>query len=216
MAKPVLPTNFQDDIMNASMNGKRKYTLIQNTDGTVSLEDVTEYDQVGSNFGAGQINQTNTAVNESADKGKIIDDLGTISAVTEEGYIAGALAVKEINSNIENLGGFTPVIDSTGKITGYKTEAGADTVFPFSSLIDLPKKIKVASKSITTTTGSGKRTVSVADIIPSNGYIIGFQQVQAISYTLRYSYDAINRTISYDGKVGSVTNFIVWINYIVF
>ncbi len=40
---------------------------------------------------------------------------------------------EEINSNIETLGGFTPVIDSTGKITGYKTEAGADTVFPFKS-----------------------------------------------------------------------------------
>lgn len=44
----------------------------------------------------------------------------------------------EINSNIEqvnqNLGGFTPVIDSTGEITGYKTTVGgADTVFPFSS-----------------------------------------------------------------------------------
>ena len=43
--------------------------------------------------------------------------------------------VDAINSNIENLGGFTPIIDSTGKITGYKTEAGADTVFPFSSNI---------------------------------------------------------------------------------
>lgn len=41
----------------------------------------------------------------------------------------------QINSNIENLGGFTPIMDSTGKITGYKTEAGADTVFPFSSNI---------------------------------------------------------------------------------
>lgn len=30
-----------------------------------------------------------------------------------------------------SLGGFTPIIDSTGKITGYKTKAGADTVFPF-------------------------------------------------------------------------------------
>ena len=43
--------------------------------------------------------------------------------------------VDAINSKIENLGGFTPIIDSTGKITGYKTEAGADTVFPFSSNI---------------------------------------------------------------------------------
>lgn len=44
-------------------------------------------------------------------------------------------ADEQINSNIESLGGFTPVIDSTGKITGYKTEAGADTVFPFSTNI---------------------------------------------------------------------------------
>lgn len=32
------------------------------------------------------------------------------------------------------MGGFTPIIDSTGKITGYKTKVGADTVFPFSSV----------------------------------------------------------------------------------
>ncbi len=32
------------------------------------------------------------------------------------------------------MGGFTPIIDSTGKITGCKTTAGADTVFPFSEI----------------------------------------------------------------------------------
>lgn len=34
-----------------------------------------------------------------------------------------------------NLGGFTPIIDEAGKITGYKTTiGGADTVFPFSTI----------------------------------------------------------------------------------
>ena len=33
----------------------------------------------------------------------------------------------------DSLKGFTPIVDSTGKITGYKTKAGADTVFPFSN-----------------------------------------------------------------------------------
>lgn len=51
----------------------------------------------------------------------------------------------QINSNIETLGGFTPVIDSTGKITGYKTEAGADTVFPFSDILGFDAAL-VASK----------------------------------------------------------------------
>lgn len=101
MAKTVLPVNFQDDIVNASMNGKRRYNLIQNTDGTVSLEDVTTYDQVGSNFGAGQINATNKAVNDSADSSKIIDSISDIAANTKAGMMAGALAVKELNGSLQ-------------------------------------------------------------------------------------------------------------------
>lgn len=34
-----------------------------------------------------------------------------------------------------DLGGFQPVIDSAGRITGYKTTVGADTVFPFSGVL---------------------------------------------------------------------------------
>ena len=102
MAKATLPVNFRDDIMNSSMGGKRRYNVIHNADGTISLEDATTYDQVGSNFGAGQINATNTAVNASADAGKIIDDINAIKAVTQEGYIAGALALKQVNSDIVN------------------------------------------------------------------------------------------------------------------
>ena len=36
-----------------------------------------------------------------------------------------------LNSSLESQPNF--VYDSTGKITGYKTKVGADTVFPFSS-----------------------------------------------------------------------------------
>lgn len=61
-----LRTDFYDDILDASMNGKRRYKLIENNDGTVSLEDVTVYEQVGSNFGAGQINSTNAQINSMA------------------------------------------------------------------------------------------------------------------------------------------------------
>lgn len=111
MAKATLPVNFQDDIMNDSMGGKRRYNVIQNSDGTISLEDATTYDQVGSNFGAGQINATNTAVNASADAGKIIDDINAIKAATQEGYIAGALALKQVNSD---LGGIKFGIDADG------------------------------------------------------------------------------------------------------
>lgn len=62
MAKNVLPVDFQDDILAESMNGRRKYQMITNSDGTVSFVDVTEYTQVGSNFGQAQVNATNEAV----------------------------------------------------------------------------------------------------------------------------------------------------------
>lgn len=97
MAKQQLPTNFKDDVLGSQMGGKRRYRLINNEDGTISFEDVTEYSQTGSDFGSAQMNATNLAVNESADKNKIIDSISDIMANEQSGYIAGALAVKELN-----------------------------------------------------------------------------------------------------------------------
>ena len=102
MAKQTLPVDFQDDLLNVSMGEKRRYRMINNSDGTVSLEDVTVYDRIGSNFGAGQINATNQAVNESFDKNKLIRDLDTINALTEEGYAVDALSVKQITESLAN------------------------------------------------------------------------------------------------------------------
>lgn len=68
MAITKLPVNFQDDIIDTTINDKRRYRLEENADGTTSLEDVTTYEQVGSYFGAEQINATNGAVNELIDK----------------------------------------------------------------------------------------------------------------------------------------------------
>lgn len=103
MAKQVLPTNFVDDILAPSMGGKRRFNLIQNDDGTYSLEDVTDYTQTGSDFGAGQINATNKAVNESCDKADVIDDLDDIVANQANGKIAGAKAVATLNADLSNL-----------------------------------------------------------------------------------------------------------------
>ena len=82
------------------MGGKRRYNLIQNDDGTYSLEDVTEYTQTGSDFGAGQINATNQAVNESCDKANVIETMDDIVANRVSGMIAGAKAVAELAGNL--------------------------------------------------------------------------------------------------------------------
>ena len=109
MAKNVLPVDFQDDILTEDMDGRRKYQMITNADGTVSFVDVTEYTQVGSNFGQAQINATNEAVNESADKNKIIDTKADLMANTQAGMIAGALAVKEAVSELNEKMEWTKV-----------------------------------------------------------------------------------------------------------
>lgn len=114
MAKATLPINFKDDILNSSMGGKRRYNLIQNSDGTVSLEDVTTYTRMGSDFGAAQMNQTNQAVNQSCDKANVIETMDNIIANQASGMIAGAKAVKELNNKIPEEGnGYLRFADGT-------------------------------------------------------------------------------------------------------
>ena len=62
MADLDLRTDYKDDILDSSVNTKRKYNIIENEDGTKSLEDVSVYTQEGDSFGAVDINKTNQAV----------------------------------------------------------------------------------------------------------------------------------------------------------
>lgn len=59
-----LKTNYVDDVLDTTKNQLRKYNQIKNDDGTVSFVDVTEYTQVGTSFGAKDINDTNAAIND--------------------------------------------------------------------------------------------------------------------------------------------------------
>lgn len=135
MAKATLPTNYQDDILKSTMNGKRRYTMTDNNDGTKTLEDATQYDKVGSNFGAADINKTNTAVNASADASKIIDNVDDIKANTQAGYITGAKVAKEIISDLAS-GQIEFSLDSSGK--GAYRKKGADTWLPFKGPLRIP------------------------------------------------------------------------------
>lgn len=129
MAKQELPVDFKDDVLQAEMAGKRKYRIIQNEDGTISLEDVTNYSQIGSNFGAAQMNATNLAVNESFDKNKVIDSLVDIVANEATGYAAGALAVRELNGKITNGGkGYVRFPDGTQICYGTLSSTGYTSV----------------------------------------------------------------------------------------
>ena len=132
MAKTILPTNYVDDVLNGAMDGKRRYREIPNADGTFSLEDATTYEQVGSNFGASQLNLMNDNINQSFDANKMLKTMDEVNAVMQEGYGVDALVVKHVNESLGEQPSF--VYDDNGQITGYTTKiGGADTVFPFKS-----------------------------------------------------------------------------------
>ena len=101
MSIPNLPVDFKDDILNTGVNQKRKYQQTYNSDGSVSFEDVTAYQQKGSNFGAQEVNKTNGAVNNIY--AERIVELDELDLVTEPGFFVDALAVKELNRNMTNL-----------------------------------------------------------------------------------------------------------------
>lgn len=111
MAKQVLPTNFMDDILNESMNGKRRWTITQNDDGTYTLEDATTYDQLGNTFGQAQVNAMNKAINESVDQARVIDDYKTLAAVNQDGFVPGAKPVAQLISDLSAM-------NDNGAITG--------------------------------------------------------------------------------------------------
>ena len=97
MAYTPLRTDFKDDILDPS-NYKRKYKQVANNDGTFSFQDETAYQQVGSNYGAKEVNEEREAINNIYENKLVaLDD---VALVTEEGFFVDALAVKELNSNL--------------------------------------------------------------------------------------------------------------------
>ena len=123
-----LSTDFKDDIL-ASQNSKRKYTQVNNADGTVSFQDSTAYSQVGSSYGAKEVNEEREAIN-NVYANKLVS-LDEIDLVTEEGYFVDAKAVKELNSKMMADVQFKPF-----SITG--NPAGGDSLV-ITSLTNLKK-----------------------------------------------------------------------------
>ena len=118
-----LPVNFKDDVLASSMDGKRRYNMITNSDGTVSFEDVTTYSQEGSNFGSAQINNTNGAINTI--NNNVLDTIEEISANTSGGKFAGALALKNVNNSIGDISEITnPTYPSVGAFLKYCVDNG--------------------------------------------------------------------------------------------
>ncbi len=71
----------------------------------------------------------NGVVAKMVAKTKILKTMEEVTANTNDENVAGAGVVAELNDKVSSQPEW--IQDSTGKITGYKTPGGADTVFPF-------------------------------------------------------------------------------------
>lgn len=63
-----LPTDYQDDVLDLSQNTNRKYEVVNNPDGTISLIDRTVYIQQGSQLGAQDVNNQNEEITNLTQK----------------------------------------------------------------------------------------------------------------------------------------------------
>ena len=81
MAINKLPVNFQDDIIDTSVTDKRRYNFIENSDGTKSLEDVTTYLQIGTDYGSKELNAQNQAIND------LIDSNSNVVKAVEQDFV---------------------------------------------------------------------------------------------------------------------------------
>lgn len=140
MAITKLPVNFKDDVIDTSVNDKRRFNLIQNSDGTVSLDDVTDYKKIGSNFGAEQINQTNGAVNALIEEAATVKE--TVNEVKEGSFLLTNQAVLTFTNKIASISDSRITTDSLADVyftsdTTLAAEKAVITVETYSKRVDL-------------------------------------------------------------------------------
>lgn len=102
-------TDWKNDVLDASMDGKRRYTMVTNDDGTVSFIDSTKYEALGDEFGADQLNEVAEEFNKVLVQNNLdvpADGWTSDTTFTDYGYkntistdIFAKVAAEDININ---------------------------------------------------------------------------------------------------------------------
>ena len=97
-----LRTDYKDDVLNINTNERRKYRMINNADGTVSFEDVTDYLQYGDSFGALDLNAiTNAIINECLKRIDTVDNLESTATKLPLSANMGSEIKEDINGKVD-------------------------------------------------------------------------------------------------------------------
>jgi len=116
----LLPTNYQNEVMNQAMSNRRQYRVIQNNNNTISFIDVTVYDREGSLFDADDVNAITEQINLN------IQDLLSIHNSIDVGVVNGIKGSAEtdyrtgqVSLTAGNLGAYTKAeVDNLISIVG--------------------------------------------------------------------------------------------------
>ena len=116
----LLPTNYQNEVMNQAMSNRRQYRVIQNNNNTISFIDVTVYDREGSLFDADDVNAITEQVNLN------IQDLQSIHNSIDVGVVNGIKGSAEadyrtgqVSLTAGNLGAYTKAeVDNLISVVG--------------------------------------------------------------------------------------------------
>lgn len=200
--------SLKTDYKNDMFSGKRKYQVTQNTDGTISLDDVTVYEQQGDVFSADDINATNIEVNKNT-QGLVNERNETNNQITQERNTTNQQITQErnyvdgkfntINKQISNINAAISEIKVVRKFTlttgGWSSSApytqtvnvsgitSADTPIP---LIEYPDNVTADQKN-----QIDKGTNMITSITTNNG---------SVTVVCKFKKPTINLTIALKGE----------------
>lgn len=122
----LLRTDYKDDVLNINTNERRKYRMINNADGTVSFEDVTDYVQNGDSFGATDVNTITEKVNRSLTSADVVDNLESTATNLPLSANMGNRIVISLKKKAEIHGGYLKGTSDSNGILQIPAVEGVD------------------------------------------------------------------------------------------
>lgn len=183
-------TTLKDDVLDTSVNESRKYTMITNSDGTVSFIDVTSYSTNGSTFTMGSINVQNGAIND------MDDDSTSLAEIVDE-YVTA------IADELTTLGANTLVTDTVDTFVS-NIETVSDTYYA-NGVSAVKVGTAVASNVLSGYTFTNSSSVGLSGTMANNG-AVSVSISEGNSYTIPVGYHNGSGTVSNSGGAVKYTD----------
>lgn len=143
-------------------------SIIQNDDILEAWQEEfdTWFEDVKGTLGTDTAGQLYNLIQQKVDKSSVLDTMDEVNLTTEEGYVAGALAVKELNGNIEEMQNKDWFVRKIPKVSSTST--------PIFSLSDLRTHFSAPSATqdnfmVTAENGDGSVPAHIDGVTFNNG-----------------------------------------------